>query len=101
MREMAVRMSLVVLLLYPLASQAGQPLILWTPSSVQRLLAPGFTIHEEAVFVSSVDLYSVTGHTVFPRRCQPIFRPLSRIPFLGDWSAVLREHASGIGYWPV
>ena len=45
-------------------------------------------------------MQSVTGHTVFPRRCPPIFRPLSRIPFLGDWSAVLREHASGIGYSP-
>jgi len=46
-------------------------------------------------------IYRVTGPTVFPRGCQRIFRPLSRIPFLGDWTAVLREHGSGIGYSPV
>src|SRR5437667_11189388 len=41
---------------------------------------------------------SVTGHTVFPRRCPLFPLPHFRIPFLFDRPAVLREHASGIGY---
>ena len=58
-------------------------------------------IQSEDISLEVVHPDVVTGHTVFPRGCQPIFRPLSRIPFLGEWSAVLREHASGIGYSPV
>ena len=32
------------------------------------------------VVAATLDQLIVTGHTVFPRGCQPIFRPLSRIP---------------------
>ena len=48
-----------------------------------------------------IEAYLVTGHTVFPRRCPLFPLPHFRIPFLCDRPAVLREHASGIGYSPV
>src|SRR6516164_10599442 len=44
---------------------------------------------------------SVTGHTVFPRRCPLFPLPHFRSSFLCDRAAVLREHASGIGYSPM
>ena len=43
----------------------------------------------------------VTGHTVFPRRCPLFPLPHFRSSFLCDRAAVLREHASGIGYSPM
>ena len=43
----------------------------------------------------------VTRLARFPRSRQILFAPLSRIPFLSDWPAVLTKHASRIGYSPV
>src|SRR5437667_12059329 len=43
---------------------------------------------------------SVTSHAVSPRRCQTIFRPISRIPFGPYRPTEATERASGIGYSP-
>ena len=48
-----------------------------------------------------IEEYGVTGHTVFPRRCPLFPMPHFRSSFLCDRAAVLREHASGIGYSPM
>ena len=88
-----------------LMSAKSSPLFQGRFGRLFRSLAPakfGVTEDENVANLTKLgQAMSVTGHTVFPRRCPLFPLPHFRILFLCDRPAVLREHASGIGYLSV